>query len=507
MKNRNSFIFNLSRFLAIFYLITSIGCKDNAWDEHYEQLDARLEKNLLSELSEDTNYSKFVELLEETGYDKDLNTSQTFTVWAPNNTALSLVSNEVLMDSLLLRVFVGNHISNFSYNTNITEDPILVRMINDKYIEFLNSAGIVSFGGVEVIQKDVLTNNGILHKLNDFLLVSPNIWNYLNSNDSQFNKLMEFLTPFNTTVFDEENSVKTGTNSIGESVYDSVFVSSNSYFNTIGDLSSEESRYTFIGITDLVYSDLYDRFDDYYQDAVEDSIRYNTDNAIFSNLNFPLVDLEDLNGNVISTTTGNDVIVEASSVIENNTLSNGNLFVVDELNYEAKDIIYKPIRYEIENSDRREIGSLSDFTIQKAYHPFASGEFTNIVTLLANPFRSQSNNNFEIAFSNVLSADYTINLKFNSVGASQQTKLKFEFSYVDKDKNTVVHKIPSIVVSNLESGIIQIGDIYSIPVYINNELDNESYVKLKVFVDVRDAELLLYDRKFGIDYAELVPVE
>ena len=90
-------------------------------------------------------------------------------------------------------------------------------------------------------------------------------------------------------------------------------------------------------------------------------------------------------------------------------------------------------------------------------------------------------------------------------------EIKFEFMYVEIDpdgkKNTVVHKIPSVVVSNLEDGIIRIGDTYSIPVYVNNNNNNSFFVKLKVIVDVSEPELLLYDRMFGIDYAELIPTE
>lgn len=512
MKNINSFIFNSSRFVAILFILITIGCTNDAWDEHYEQLDSGLENNLLSKLAEDAQFSTFLGLIKQTDYYALLSSSQSFTIWAPNNEALAQVPNDILTDPVKLTEFIGNHISRNSYNTSINYDStieknvVFVRMLNNKFIEFSNDAGTVSFGGVDVAQRDILTSNGILHQVNEFLEVRPNIWTYLNDNETDFPIMMNYYNQFNETGFDEANSTRIGTNTLGEAVYDSVFKTTNSYFKIIGDLSSEENRFSFVGLTDGVYTDIYDELKDYFQHPVEDSTVVNTDRSIFENLNFPLVELEGLN-TFISTTTGNEVMIDPSTVVENHELSNGNLFVVDQLNYTPESIIYKTIRYEAEDLNRIEIGNLTDFSLQKRFDLGASGFFTNVVQLLANPDGSESNNYFEIAFPNVLSADYTINVKFSNIGASQQTKLKFEFSYVDENQNTVVHEIPAMNISNEEEGVIKIGDTYSIPVYINDEINNNYFVKLKVIIDVSEPELLIYDRKVGIDYAELVPTE
>ncbi|WP_282124534.1 fasciclin domain-containing protein [Algibacter mikhailovii] len=493
--------------MAIFIAITTIGCNDDAWEAHYEQLDARLENNLLSILSDKPEYSDFVDLLKKTGYDEVLKTPQAYTVWAPNNDALAKVSDDVLNDPDLLEELIGNHISRFSYNTNGIETPALVKMFNDKYIEFSNTDGTIKFGEVDVIQKDILAANGILHIVSEVLNVSPNIWGYLNENEARFPTLMNFYNQYNEIVFDQENSIKVGTNSLGQTVYDSVFVQSNSYFKTIGDLSSEEERFTFIGLTDDVYNSEYDVFKEFYAHKIEDSTKANTDKAIFSNINFPVVNKDELDGSPITTTTGNSVVLDPNTVLEDYSLSNGNLFVVNDLNYNPKDVIYKPIRYEIENSQRIEVGSLSDFTMQSVYDKDASGEFISVVSLLANPDRNEGNNYFEIAFANVLSADYTLNLKFVPIGAQQQTKLKFEISYRGLSGRNTLIRVPAIVVDNQEDAEVKIGETYSFPVFVNNEMDNEFFVKLKVYVDVSEPELILYGRRIGIDYAELVPVD
>jgi uncharacterized surface protein with fasciclin (FAS1) repeats len=507
MNNKHNFIINFGRICAVLFILVAFSCKDDAMDEHYGQEDQGLESSILETLSSDANYSTFVELIEQAGFEELLSSSQAFTIWAPNNEALALVSSDVLNDPDALTELIGNHISRFSYGSTINESPLFVKMLNDKSIEFSNIDGQVTFGDVELLEKDILTSNGILHKLSSVLSVKPNIWGYLNDNEAEFPALMAYFSQYNEILFDEAKSVETGTNSLGQTVYDSIFSSSNTQFKTIGDLSSEDDRFTFVGLTDDAYAGIYDTFKEYYQYPIEDSVKSNTDRTIFSNLNFPEVDLADLNGSLIENTVGNSVMLEAGTVTTDEALSNGNVFIVNALNYDAKNVIYKSIRYEVEDNTRREIGSLTDFTVVQKYQDVASGKFTNVVSLLTNPDGNNGNDYFEVAFSNVLSASYKINLKFSAIGAAQDTKLKFEFSYVDASGNTVVNNIDSIVVSNLEEGIITIGDTYDIPVYINEEIDNEYTVKLKIIIDVSEPELIIYERKFGLDYVELTPVE
>lgn len=508
MKNKNKAIENFGRIVAILCLLVNIGCKDDAWNEHYDQLDPRLESNILSSLSENPDYSTFVRYLNQTGYSNELAASQSYTVWAPNNAAFEQVSDDVLADEDLLKELIGNHISLFSYNTS-SNDQTLVKMFNNKYVEFVNTTEGSTFGGVPVSDSDLLTSNGIVHCIDDVLLVNPNIWGYLNDEADQFPILMDFLTQFNETGFDEANSVKTGSNTLGQPVYDSIFTTTNTYFNTIGDLSSEEARFTFIGLTDEVYAEVFDDLDDYFFIPRNTAaVKQYTDSAIFRNLNLPLVEYDDLNGTSVPTTTDGAVIIEPSTIVDNVSLSNGNLFVVDELNYAPEDIIYKPIRYEIENTDRRTLGSLTDFAVQKKYDAFASDQFTNVVSLFRNPDANNSNNYLEIEFSNVLAARYKINLKFSPIGAAQDTKLKFELTYTQSNFRQGVVEIPPIIVSNLEDGVITIGeDFYDFFVYVNDDEDALFKMKFKIIIDVSEPELILYDRKFGIDYVELVPTE
>ena len=182
------------------------------------------------------------------------------------------------------------------------------------------------------------------------------------------------------------------------------------------------------------------------------------------------------------------------------------MFVMNSLSLNPKDIFYKPVRFELEETVGRKIGKTSDFSIQKIYSSSASGGFINSVLLSKDPDSKNTNDYFEISFSNVLSSQYDIYIKFAQVGASKSTKLKYVLSYTNFDGTTTTVNIAGGLVSNTEDTRVKIGDTYNFPVYVNS-LDDKTYsVKFKVIVDVSSAELILYDRNFGIDYIELVPV-
>ncbi len=53
-------------------------------DDHNAITDTAVDKDLFTRISENTNLSKFTELLTKTGYDKVIASSKTFTVFAPH---------------------------------------------------------------------------------------------------------------------------------------------------------------------------------------------------------------------------------------------------------------------------------------------------------------------------------------------------------------------------------------------------------------------------------------
>jgi uncharacterized surface protein with fasciclin (FAS1) repeats len=506
MKKRNSILFFASFIAVLSVAFIFSGCnKDKEWDEHYNKTDQRLNDNLLTLLKADPDLSIFVGYLQDTGYDSLLTYSQSYTVWAPVNSAFDAVSADTLNDPDLLKVLIGNHLSRFSFATSDVGSGKSVKMYSGKYNLFTGSAGTYQLASAGLTESDILTQNGILHKVDRVVSVRRNIWDYMRFSGN-FPKAIDYLDTFDIQVFDPYTSIRTGNNTLGQPIYDSSFVYSSTYFDKVGDLNSEENHFTYLGLTDAAYDKAYNYFKNFYKHPVADTTEQNTLKSIFRNLAFPPVSLQDLPGDYITNTWGNKIKIEASSVSEDVTLSNGHVFVLDTITCSAQDIIYKPVRYEVEDVRRRAIGATTAVTITKAYDLAASGNFNNIVSYILTTAPTTSNNYFEVKFSNVLSAKYDVYVKFSPSGASKDTKLTFRLVYSNFTSGTTTVNTGSTVISKTLDAPLKIGTTSTIPVFINGSTSNTYSVTFRIMFDVSIAEMVLYDRIYGIDYIDLVPV-
>src|SRR5688572_7616188 len=111
-------------FILLVFVFGFSACKK--WDDHVKVNDQDLTKNLLQAISENPALSKFKEYVVLTGVDTLLQSSKTFTVWAPSNDALQSLDPSIVSDKSLLKAFVLNHISNQSYFTRNAQQVIRV---------------------------------------------------------------------------------------------------------------------------------------------------------------------------------------------------------------------------------------------------------------------------------------------------------------------------------------------------------------------------------------------
>jgi uncharacterized surface protein with fasciclin (FAS1) repeats len=82
MKRYNIYKKVLGLALAV---LTFAACSDT-WDEHYDRLgEGKNDASLWQAISQNSNLSNFAKVIQACGYDKALNSSQVFTVFAPTN--------------------------------------------------------------------------------------------------------------------------------------------------------------------------------------------------------------------------------------------------------------------------------------------------------------------------------------------------------------------------------------------------------------------------------------
>lgn len=170
------------------------ACTDSL-DEHVAITDSKLTNSLTEKIAQNADLSEFSALLEETGYDEILNQSKSYTVWVPDNEAMSQVPSEVLNDPIQLKRFVANHIALSAFTTDMVRDTLSIQMLTEKYVDFLPGFTI---DGVNIEAADQYAGNGVYHVIGGNLAPQNNVWEYIVENPENYtqNDFVESLSYF-----------------------------------------------------------------------------------------------------------------------------------------------------------------------------------------------------------------------------------------------------------------------------------------------------------------------
>ena len=254
----------------------SLNTACSEWDDHYEEpvTQASGQQTLWQTIKQNPELSDFSEVLSKTmvlrqhrktdiSYADLLNGSQTYTVLAPVNGTFNKDSVLTLLetdkgDSMVVRSFVGNHLS-FSL-TNDTEQPTDFFLLNTKRASIGNGQVM----GVNLKEKNMRAKGGILHVLETTLPYRRNLYEAL-INDDRYTKIGEQLTSYEEDEFSPSLSVE-GDMVDGEQLYvDSVFIERNKLLELIGEIADEDSTYYMIVPTTDEWQRVWQEAMEYYR--------------------------------------------------------------------------------------------------------------------------------------------------------------------------------------------------------------------------------------------------
>ncbi|MBO4811477.1 MAG: fasciclin domain-containing protein [Prevotella sp.] len=256
-----------------------VSCTDT-WDDHYESLgggegEATLHEGTLWEaINNDPDLKNFAEVIKGCEFDKTLNSSQVFTVFAPTNDKLpkeqvqrlideykqQVAEKVVEEDNTALKEFIYNHVSLYNHSVSRMGSDSIVLM-NGKYA-LLNYESI---DGNRFITKNQLYTNGVLFKVSDQVSYLPSVFEYLRK-DPDLDSVYRFLydSHFYYREFQDELSVP-GSIVDGKTQYlDSVFMTRNELFTYLGRLNSEDSSYIMVAPTNEVWKELIEEYEPYF---------------------------------------------------------------------------------------------------------------------------------------------------------------------------------------------------------------------------------------------------
>lgn len=257
-------------YLAAWLFILLAGCRQTEWDEYTRLPDGALDETLAGVLAQRPDLSRFLELLEEAGYDSVLNATKSYTVWAPDNQALERLDPQVHDNPAQLRRFLAHHLAGQAHFTREAGPSGRVEMLSGKYLGFNGTSK--ELDDVPLKEADIYCKNGVLHVLQDALEPRASIWEMVTGMlDEGDYPQIAFLRSLNRTVFVDSLADQTGVDPVtGLPVYDTLSgqVLVNDYLNQAAALNREDTLYTFFVLSGEAYEAELDRFRPYYRDSL-----------------------------------------------------------------------------------------------------------------------------------------------------------------------------------------------------------------------------------------------
>lgn len=241
------------------------------WNEHYDA--ATIDSGTLWQaIDTQENLSNFAKVVKGCGYDRVLNGSQTFSVFAPTNESFTAAEADSLVaefqrqaaagvrsdDNTVVRQFLQNHIAQFKFPvSSLTNDSIT--LMNSKYAVLTTN----TLGDRQLLTRNALYNNGLLFTIDRKLDYFPNVFEYL-GHDRDLDSIYNFLNSYSVYEFNDAKSVP-GEIVDGLTIYlDSVSELRNTLFDRYGLINSEDSTYWLVAPTNSEWNRLIAEYEPYF---------------------------------------------------------------------------------------------------------------------------------------------------------------------------------------------------------------------------------------------------
>ena len=330
-------------FLILVISCISLSCEK--WDDRISLTDAALGRNLSEQIASQADLSKFQELLVKSGYDKLISASQNYTVFAPSNKALEGFDMASLKDSASIKAFVGNHIALQSYPMPATSTETSIKLLNGKYTTL--NKGL--FGESPISTANTYVGNGVLHILDKYSPVLPNLWTYINGSKDEFaqNKLIANLTysSFNP----QKAIIDSISGTTGRPIYrpGSGFEIKNQFTDAVYDLNDESKQYTYFILNDQALTTEIDKVSPFFKTSAADSTYNASAWNVVRDLAVEGYYTPDKLPDVLKSKFGVEIPLNKSSIVKTIKLSNGIAYVFNKVDFKLQEKI-QPIVVEAE---------------------------------------------------------------------------------------------------------------------------------------------------------------
>lgn len=418
------------KWLQVAFVGTIVFCGFTACaDDHFDikpEVEGR--KTLWENISSNEDLSEFADLLQRINYSKSegvttietyadlFSGNQTFTVWAPKNGTFEYAKYDALLNTgepadayVVEQELIRNSMTRFSHLV-LGDDSTRLLLFNGKNAMFRSKDATIK--GQQIVNANIGSTNGVLHVINGAIAYQPNIYEFLATRED-LDSVNTFIKSFQEILFDEILSTQGPTVNGQVTWVDSIFMTSNMYFNYLGtDLTREDSVYAMIVPTNNAWDEALKKIRPYYvyknsykqdvatvtpegkdtlitgvetkfsEEELDSIVNFRVKNAISQNLVFNINAQHGLNHTQFGVEGACDSLISTSGTVFYNPysarlfngaepieVSNGYAYVVDAFNYRPSDSWAEDLEVEaesglnLESADRNTNPSRESFSI------------------------------------------------------------------------------------------------------------------------------------------------
>jgi uncharacterized surface protein with fasciclin (FAS1) repeats len=215
-------------------ILLSLSSCEKRWEDHYDQRPETVDMNVWEALQQDPELSLFVQYVKEFSYDTLFQTTDVFTLFVPDNTAMNTLNENGSVTTRLLDYHISRH---YIQSQNI-KGKKKIQTLAEKFALFENTGRTVHFDEAEAQFESPLYQNGKYFVLDEVAMPRPNLYEYYELENPL---LIDYIDSHDSIILDRELSRPIGFDENGNTVYDTVSEVFNEFEHEFFPVS-EESR-------------------------------------------------------------------------------------------------------------------------------------------------------------------------------------------------------------------------------------------------------------------------
>lgn len=222
--------------IIIAFVLSVVGCTET-WDEHYNKQSETINMNVWDAIKSKSELSRFVELMVKYKYDTLFQTSDTYTIFAPDNAAIEkLLKTEDIGTTIL-----NYHISQHYVKPVDIQGKRKLQTLAEKYSTFENINGKPTVDGIILKEESPLYINGKFFVMSEVASPKLNLYEFFTKSAPY---LKTYIDKEDSIILDKEKSRPIGFDDKGNTVYDTVSIKVNLFEMYYFPVSEEYRNWT-----------------------------------------------------------------------------------------------------------------------------------------------------------------------------------------------------------------------------------------------------------------------